>query len=211
MIPVEIHGVAVDDSQKNFFILLKEKNGTNRWIPVPTSPREAREIAVALHENAGSPRPLTHDLLTTFIDKLGAKVVEVSLFGSPKQNILSFVHLETREGEHKKIEATPADALAIAVRSGALISAEDQTLIEMDDKMFEEDKKVQENSAVEKLKKQLATAVESEDYEKAVELRGKVQDQIRLQIEATELPDDINEELRRAYYGDKEKPLDDSN
>ncbi|MFP4686824.1 MAG: bifunctional nuclease domain-containing protein [bacterium] len=209
---VEIHGVAVDDTQKNFFVLLKEKGKNDQWLPVPTTPREAREIAVAMHETAISPRPMTHDLLTEIIDRLDAQLVEVFIHGAVGDVIMSFVHLLTASGELKKIAASPADALALAVRTGAKISADDRTLIHMDGKQFQEQQNIEKVPELESLKRKLAAAVEVEDYEKAGELRGKIQDQIRLHWEATDLPEGINEELRRAYYGDSEQSVDkDSN
>ncbi|PKH46780.1 hypothetical protein CVH13_00923, partial [Dehalococcoides mccartyi] len=53
-------------------VLLKEKTA-DRYLPIWIGTAEAEAIAVKL-QGVAVPRPLTHDLLGTVIDVLGAKV-----------------------------------------------------------------------------------------------------------------------------------------
>ena len=58
-----------------YAILLKEVEGVRR-LPIIIGAFEAQAIALEM-EGIKPPRPLTHDLLKTFVDNLGANVVEV--------------------------------------------------------------------------------------------------------------------------------------
>ena len=72
MVEMEIYGVSFDLVGKMPIVLLKTADGS-RYLPIWIGPAEADAIAVRLQEVAVA-RPLTHDLLRSIIDSLGASV-----------------------------------------------------------------------------------------------------------------------------------------
>lgn len=72
----EILGLSTNPSTGGAYaILLKEIEGTRR-LPIIIGAFEAQAIALEM-EGIKPPRPLTHDLLKTLVDNLGANVVEI--------------------------------------------------------------------------------------------------------------------------------------
>ena len=204
---VIIHGVAVDENQNNFFVLLKDPEHKNMWVPVPTSPREAREIAVAMHGNEMTPRPLTHDLLAKILEELGAVVNRVNVYGKPGDTITARIDMVSKDGTEKQMEVSAPDALAIAVRTESEVVVADDALMPIDDsQLLKEDMSEQTQHRLNTLQREMSEAIDKEDYEKAAQLRGRLQDVIRLEKESDDLPENINEELRRAYQGENSPP-----
>ena len=75
-IQCEILGLSSNPSTGGAYaILLKEVEGSRR-LPIIIGAFEAQAIALEM-EGIKPPRPLTHDLLKTLIDNLGANVVEI--------------------------------------------------------------------------------------------------------------------------------------
>ncbi len=206
MISVKVHGVAVDDSQKNFFVLLNGKNeDSDRWLPVPMRPYQIRGIITVLNEG-GFERPLTHDLLATIIDRLDARVRKVTLSGDSTRELKAQIQLETEDGEVIKREATPSDALALALHTEAKIVVPDHMMARVEPDFIKgEAPRPAMSSKMKKLQKKLEKAVEEENYELAAKMRDQMRDQARREQEAVDLPDDIDDELRRAYFGRSEE------
>ena len=85
-IQVEILGLSSTPSAGGAYaILLKEVYGTRR-LPIIIGAFEAQAIALEM-EGIKPPRPLTHDLLKSTIDNLGASVQEV-IIDELKENFL---------------------------------------------------------------------------------------------------------------------------
>ena len=105
--------------------ILKEK-GASRFLPIWIGPPEADAILLKL-QNIELARPLTHDLLQSVIDTLGAVVDYVVV--SDLQNDTFYAKLALTFGKEQiEIDSRPSDALALAVRVGAPIYAESAVL-----------------------------------------------------------------------------------
>ena len=72
MIEMSIESIRVSLVNYQRVVILKEK-GAERYLPIWIGPAEADAIAVRLQEVAVA-RPLTHDLLRSVIDALGAQI-----------------------------------------------------------------------------------------------------------------------------------------
>jgi len=72
MIEISIDSIRVSLMNYQRVVILKEK-AADRYLPIWIGPAEADAIAVKL-QGVSVPRPLTHDLLSSVIDTLGAAV-----------------------------------------------------------------------------------------------------------------------------------------
>jgi len=125
MIEMTIDSIRVSLMNYQRVVILKEK-GANRYLPIWIGPNEADAIAVKL-QNVELARPLTHDLLRSVIEVLGASVNFVVV--NELQNDTFYAKLSlSLDGEQIEVDSRPSDGLALAVRAGAPIYAEESVL-----------------------------------------------------------------------------------
>jgi len=125
MVEMTIDSIRVSLMNYQRVVILKEK-GTNRYLPIWIGPAEADAIAVKL-QNIQLSRPLTHDLLQSVISTLGASVDYIVVSGLKEDTFYAKLAL-TIDGVKIDIDSRPSDALALAVRVGAPIYAEESVL-----------------------------------------------------------------------------------
>ena len=114
---VEVVGVRVEMPSNQPIVLLKEVDGI-RYLPIWVGATEATAIAFA-QQGLTPPRPLTHDLMKNIIGDLGSKVESVQVTHLSDGVFYSKVVLE----KGVEVSARPSDAIALALRTGALIYA----------------------------------------------------------------------------------------
>ena len=125
MIEMKIDSIRVSLMNYQRVVILKEK-AANRYLPIWIGPSEADAIAVKL-QNIELARPLTHDLLQSVIGTLGASVNFIVV--NELQNDTFFAKLSLNvDGEQVEVDSRPSDALALAVRAGAPIYADETVL-----------------------------------------------------------------------------------
>ena len=125
MIEMKIDSIRVSLMNYQRVVILKEK-AANRYLPIWIGPSEADAIAVKL-QNIELARPLTHDLLQSVIGTLGASVNFIVV--NELQNDTFFAKLSLNvNGEQVEVDSRPSDALALAVRAGAPIYADETVL-----------------------------------------------------------------------------------
>jgi bifunctional DNase/RNase len=98
-------------------VLLKEVDGI-RYLPIWVGATEATAIAFA-QQGLTPPRPLTHDLMKNIIGDLGSKVESVQVTHLTDGVFYSKILM----GKGVEVSARPSDAIALALRTGALIYA----------------------------------------------------------------------------------------
>lgn len=85
---------------------------------------EAYAIAIALEgvagSNEGPPRPLTHDLLKTIMDKLGGRVEKILIDDLWNDTYYAKISI-TVDGKAVQVDSRPSDAIALALRAKAPI------------------------------------------------------------------------------------------
>jgi hypothetical protein len=106
-------------------VILKEKD-SDRYLPIWIGPSEADAIAIKLQE-VQVPRPLTHDLLRSVINALGATVVSIVVTNLENDTFFAKILLNV-DGKQIEIDSRPSDAIALAVRVKVPIYAEDSVL-----------------------------------------------------------------------------------
>ncbi len=177
MIEVRVNGIFITQTQASG-IILKEQDG-ERTLPIVIGEYEAQSIALAL-ENLTPPRPITHDLTVNMLHNLGVKIESVLISELRDNTYYAVIRLRNKDLEEIDIDARPSDAIALAVRLGTSIFVNDQVMQEAS--YIPEEKEDQQKDYLYKtnadeldvLKKQLKEAVDSEDYEKAADLRDKI-------------------------------------
>ncbi|MFO7548990.1 MAG: bifunctional nuclease family protein [Acidimicrobiia bacterium] len=135
-----VTGVRVELPSNTPIVLLREQNGA-RFLPIWVGAVEATAIASAM-ENVVPPRPLTHDLLKSTIEALGATVSRVVVTELRDSVFFADLVFETEGGE-VVVSSRPSDAIALAVRTGAPVFAAPEVLaeaaIELEDETAEEE------------------------------------------------------------------------
>ncbi|MCU0344435.1 MAG: bifunctional nuclease family protein [Ignavibacterium sp.] len=115
----EILGLSTNPSTGGAYAILLKETGGSRRLPIIIGAFEAQAIALEM-EGIKPPRPLTHDLLKTLVDNLGASVVEI-LVSELKENTFYAKIILEASGLTNEIDARPSDAIALAVRTYAPI------------------------------------------------------------------------------------------
>lgn len=125
---MELIGVRVEVPSHQPIVLLRESTGHRRVLPIFIGPPEATAIALAL-DGVETPRPMTHDLMKTFLDELAAVVEKIVVTELVESTFYAMVHLQTGAGA-LAVSSRPSDAIALAVRVGCPIFAEEGVLDE---------------------------------------------------------------------------------
>jgi uncharacterized protein len=127
MAEMELVGVRVEMPSSSPLALLREIGGEGRVLPIFIGAPEATAIAFALEEVV-TPRPMTHDLLQHVLDDLGASLERITVTERRDDGVfLAELELHAHDGVHT-ISSRPSDAIALAVRTGAPIYANDTVL-----------------------------------------------------------------------------------
>jgi len=121
LVEVVVATVALDQKNQSPVVILKDALG-DRQIPIWIGHPEASVIAMEL---AGRkfPRPLTHDLMISFLKGLKAKVTRVEICDLVEGTFFANVHIE-KDKELLRIDARPSDSIALALKSKAKIFAD---------------------------------------------------------------------------------------
>jgi bifunctional DNase/RNase len=109
-----------------YVVLLKEK-AAERYLPIFIGPAEANAIAIKLRGEQ-VPRPLTHDLMRSIIDSLGATIDSVIVSDLKNDTFYAKVILNVNGGQ-MEVDSRPSDAFALALTAGGVpIFAEDSVI-----------------------------------------------------------------------------------
>jgi len=125
MLEMAVDSIRVSLMNYQRVVILKEKNA-DRYLPIWIGPNEADAIAVKL-QGVTVPRPLTHDLLRSVIDTLGASIQSIIVNDLKNDTFYAKILLEF-DGNQVEVDSRPSDALALAVRAQVPIYAEELVL-----------------------------------------------------------------------------------
>ena len=117
-VQMKVTGLTIDPFTSMPIIILKdldEKCALPIWIGLI----EASAIATEL-ENIKLARPMTHDLIKSILETVGAKLDKVEVHDLSDNTFYARIMLNVR-GEDMVIDARPSDALAMALRAQAPI------------------------------------------------------------------------------------------
>jgi bifunctional DNase/RNase len=115
---MEIKGLMLDPSSNVPIVILKETD-SQLFLPIWIGVFEANAIALRI-EGVEPPRPMTHDLLRSALEQLGARVEKIVISDLRDNTFFALIHLR-REESSITVDARPSDAIALALRANAPI------------------------------------------------------------------------------------------
>ena len=147
-------GVRVQLPSQQPIVLLKEESG-DRYLPIWIGAVEATAIAFA-QQGIVTARPMTHDLLRDLLEAFDRPLETVTI--SALRDGIFYADLDFGDG--LTVSARPSDAIALAIRTGAVIRSEEAVLAEAGIAIPDE-----EEDEVERFREFLDT-ITPEDFEK---------------------------------------------
>ena len=125
VLELEIESIRVRQETQQRAVVLRVKD-SNLFLPIFVGHFEVEAIRLKLMDIEVQ-RPMTHDLLGSIIDNLGASVDRI-IVSELKQDTFYAKIIVDCDGKTFEIDARPSDAIALAVRSGSPIFAEEAVL-----------------------------------------------------------------------------------
>ncbi|NBP65138.1 MAG: hypothetical protein EBU66_10850 [Bacteroidetes bacterium] len=200
-VQVEVLGLSQSPtSNGSYALILKEVDGDRR-LPIVIGAPEAGAIAYEI-EGVHTSRPMTHDLIKSIIETFDSKVTEIFIHEMKDSTFYASLHFY---GSESIVDARPSDAIAIALRFDAPIyiasslldlagfSLDELETSDDDEEIEEEEGDEQEDDVdfflkdgsqkkspstmteLEQLESELEQAIKDEDYEKAAQLRDRIE------------------------------------
>ncbi|TMG03009.1 MAG: bifunctional nuclease family protein [Chloroflexi bacterium] len=169
MVELTIESIRVSLMNYQRVVILKEKE-SDRYLPIWIGPAEADAIAVRLQEVAVA-RPLTHDLLRSIIDSLGASVDYVIVNDLSNDTFFARIMLQI-DGRVMEIDSRPSDAIALAVRVQVPIYADESVLEKAGVKLDQEGQTLE---AITGETREATTEVSPEELEKLSPFRDVIE------------------------------------
>jgi uncharacterized protein len=164
LVEMTIESIRVSLMNYQRVVILKEKS-SDRYLPIWIGPAEADAIAVQL-QDVSVARPLTHDLLRSVIDNLGAHVTYILVNDLSNDTFYARIVLDVNGGP-MEIDSRPSDAIALAVRAKVPIFA-DETVLSKAGVMLDKD-----GEAAERV--QASAKVDPEEIEKMSAFRDFIE------------------------------------
>lgn len=112
-VQMQLARIIISEISDNQVIYLKEVGG-ERQFPIVIGLFEAKRIDQRVREEVKSPRPMTHDLLVSVANSLGAEIESVIISDLREQTYFARLRLK-RDGEVIEVDSRPSDAIAVAV------------------------------------------------------------------------------------------------
>ena len=127
MVPIHIPSLGLDEENRQPVVLLREDDGL-RVVPIWIGHPEAMAIMLAV-QGVEPPRPLTHDLLLNMVLSTGHTIERVEITRVHEGTFFADIVLAGERGT-VTVDSRPSDALALAVRAGCPIFADESVLVE---------------------------------------------------------------------------------
>ena len=113
-IQVELSRIIINETSDQQVIVLKELGG-KRSFPIVIGIAEVFAIDRRL-KGIETPRPMTHDLLSSTIQNLGGKLEKIVINDLVNHTFYAQLHI-SRDGQKVEIDSRPSDAIALGVFS----------------------------------------------------------------------------------------------
>ncbi|MCQ3813255.1 MAG: bifunctional nuclease family protein [Acidimicrobiia bacterium] len=159
---MDLIGVRVEMPTNAPMVLLRERNGSQRIVPIYIGAQEATAIALAL-DGVDTPRPMTHDLMRDLLNVLAVDMLRVVITSLRDKTFFAELHLQIGEQRHL-VSCRPSDAIALAVRTSSDIYAADEVLDEVGFRESDIGPSEQSEEVVEEFKEFLDN-ISPEDFE----------------------------------------------
>ena len=163
MVEMELVAVQIELPGNTPVVLLREIPGPHRLVPIFIGQPEAAAIAFAV-DGVVTPRPMTHDLIKDTLDALGATLERIVVTELAESTFFAELHIALNGVGHR-VSSRPSDAIALALRVGCPIFAEDDVLAEAGvvEEVGEEGDEVESDEVVEKFR-EFIDSVDPDDF-----------------------------------------------
>jgi uncharacterized protein len=128
LVEMVVESVRVHMLSSQHVVILKEAE-RDRYLPIWIGSSEANAIAMRL-QGLTVERPLTHDLLVSVLEALGARTSRIVVTHVIEGTFHARLYLETGTGDEAEIDSRTSDAIAVAVRTGSPIYVDQRVLDE---------------------------------------------------------------------------------
>ena len=125
LIEMKIKGLVVDPISKMPIVVLEDPSG-DRILPIWIGVFEANAIALTI-ENIPTPRPMTHDLMKNFLNKLEIDLEKIVVTDVRNNTFYALLHCRAK-GDLLIIDSRPSDAIALALRMKSPIFVEEDVV-----------------------------------------------------------------------------------
>lgn len=133
--PAEIATVGWDGLAQSPIVLVRDLS-SGRVVPIWVGLSEAQAIAAALHE-VEYPRPMTHDLMASLLERLDATMEELLIHAMVDDTYYALIRLRVPgRDEPVLVDTRPSDGMALALRTGAAIRMSRQLVEDSPDYEF---------------------------------------------------------------------------
>ncbi len=113
-IRMEVKGLMLDPTSNLPIVILRDET-SNSFLPIWIGVFEANAIALRI-EGVETPRPMTHDLMHSFLQDLGVTVNRILISDLRENTFFAEIHLSLGQRE-LTVDSRPSDALALALRT----------------------------------------------------------------------------------------------
>lgn len=117
-VEVELSRIIINETSDQQIIILKERRG-HRSFPIVIGIVEIFAIDRRL-KGIQPPRPMTHDLLDSVIENLGAKIEKIVINDLRNHTFYAKIYISSN-GRTVTIDSRPSDAIALGAASNAPI------------------------------------------------------------------------------------------
>ena len=177
---VNVDKIFYDSEAKGYGVKLISYQG-NESLVIIIGTDDAKEISLA-KERVQLPRPSTHDLLVKIMESVNLRFKKIVIYDYKLGTFFSKIILEGVGLGEITVDARPSDSIILSLRSGCALYIDDivfkkssiREIKEMPIKPDNNDFKLSNESILNNLNKALSEAINMEKYEKAAELRDKI-------------------------------------
>lgn len=180
---LNVIGITYNQIESGVYALVLEAEGTDRRIPIIIGAPEAQAIECKL-QNVVTPRPLTHDMITSLLDAFHLQLKEIEIRKLPT-GVFAADLVMTDGIEERRIDSRSSDAVALAIRVGAPIYTSAEVLREagFDSDSADGPRRQSASPRItpleecpeDELRELMRHAVDREDYETAAEIKRELE------------------------------------
>lgn len=171
---VRVMGVSEAKPDNEIYLLMLEEVEGSRKLPIIIGGFEAKSILVAL-QKMELKRPIIYDLMLDMMLNCDIDLLRVDIVR--KSGEAYFSKLVVKNGDEElQLDSRTSDSVALAIRSGAPIFVEDEILEEVKDRVQIRHTDDAPVSMLfdEELAEALQRAIASENYERAQEIKNRI-------------------------------------
>ena len=189
LVQLDIERLEPSSSHKSSYVLLLREIGGERKLPIVIGPCNAGSIAIYLESIQNPERPLTHDIIKSITNNFNITISRV-LIHTLREGVFHASFFCFMDGDEElEIDVRTSDAIAIAIRMGCpiftyndilqeagIILSDDYTISYQDDNLEDQESRIDilGTLSLGELKKEMKEAIDSEDYERASEIRDEI-------------------------------------